>query len=340
MADFRVLLPIAVAEQEAFILDHGKKVDGVLKYKDDLTSYGWNIRQFNKMKVGAFVLNRRPGKLTKDRKFEIYAGGYVESISEPDSEGNVIAVISHAFNIVPPIRQGDTFLESFEWNSKNKKPNTWEHFWNQYGMNAISYTDYSNLLANANCVPVKAEVIVEENDISESDIEELQKDAASGFNVIFEEEGATHNKKEKKYTGIAKKTDYDKLQKAKNKIGILGEDIVMGILTREAEASGLKAPFHASKEEGDGLGYDIRAWDKNGKEVHIEVKASKDNYADGFEMSYNEVAASLDTNYKYLIYRIYGLNTKTKECKVKVYEGPVNDANFKLVSTKVAVYQK
>ena len=41
-----------------------------------------------------------------------------------------------------------------------------------------------------------------------------------------------------------------------------------------------------------------------------------------------------------LIYRIYGLDTKTKECKVKVYEGPVNGANFKLVSTKVAVYQK
>ena len=87
MADFTSILPAAVSEQEAFILDHGKKVDGVLKYKDDLTSYGWNIRQFNKMHVGAFVLNRRPGKLTKDRKFEIYAGGYVESISEPDAEG-------------------------------------------------------------------------------------------------------------------------------------------------------------------------------------------------------------------------------------------------------------
>ena len=71
MADFTSILPAAVSEQEAFILDHGKKVDGVLKYKDDLTSYGWNIRQFNKMHVGAFVLNRRPGKLTKDRKFEI-----------------------------------------------------------------------------------------------------------------------------------------------------------------------------------------------------------------------------------------------------------------------------
>lgn len=33
-------------------------------------------------------------------------------------------------------------------------------------------------------------------------------------------------------------------------------------------------------------------------------------------------------------------NTKTKECKVKVYEGPVNDASYKLASIMVAIYQK
>ena len=53
-----------------------------------------------------------------------------------------------------------------------------------------------------------------------------------------------------------------------------------------------------------------------------------------------EVAASLDLDYKYLIYRIYGLNTKTRACRINVYEGSVNGDNFKLVSTKVAVYQK
>lgn len=340
MAIFTSILPAAIDGQEAFILDHGKKVDGILKYQDDLTSYSWNIKQFNKMHEGAFVLNRHPGKITRDRKFEIYAGGYIQSISEPDAEGNVVAVISHAFNIVPPIKQGDTFLEAFEWDSKTKKAGTWEHFWNQYGMNTISYNDYVNLMKNANCVPVNADMVVEEEDITEDDIDKLQKDEVFGFNVIFEENGTTHKKKEKKYTGIAKKLDYDKIQKAKNKTGALGEEIVMDILTKEAEAFGLKAPVHVSKIEGDGLGYDIRSWDADGNEVHVEVKASKDNYADGFEMSYSEVAASLDSHFKYIIYRIYGLNTKTKECKVRVYEGPVNDANYKLVSTKVAVYQK
>lgn len=120
----------------------------------------------------------------------------------------------------------------------------------------------------------------------------------------------------------------------------IGEERVMDILTKEAEAAGLKAPVHVSKEEGDGLGYDIRAWDKAGKEVHVEVKASKAKYADGFEMSFNELKAFLDEDYGYIIYRVYGLNTKTKECKVKIYRGPVDDDNFKIVITKVAVYQK
>ena len=75
------LLPPAIKGQKAFILDHGKiEDDGQLKYADDATSYGWNVHQYGKLKEGAVVLNRHPGKITKDRKWEIYGGGYVESI--------------------------------------------------------------------------------------------------------------------------------------------------------------------------------------------------------------------------------------------------------------------
>ena len=49
----------------------------------------------------------------------------------------------------------------------------------------------------------------------------------------------------------------------------------------------LDTPIHASKEEGDGLGlgYDIWYWDKNGKEIHVEVKTTTSNYVDGFEIT-------------------------------------------------------
>lgn len=339
MASFKDILPKASPDQEAFILDHGKTVDGKLKYQDNITSYGWNVRRFNKMHKGAFILRRRPGKDTIDRKFEIYAGGYVEKISDPDKDGNVVAVISHPFEIIPPIRQGDPFLEGFKWNSKTKKPGSWEHFWNQYGMNTISYEDYEGLLKRANCKSVD-DVIGNEPDITEADLKELEKQDASGFTVVFDESGPVHNKKEKKYSGVAKKVDYDRIRKSNDKTGAMGEEIVMSILTREAEKNGWKSPIHASKIEGDGLGYDIRAFDKYNKEIHIEVKATKKNVCDGFEITYNEVNSSRDTNYKYLIYVVYDLDMKTKNCKIKVYEGPVNEDNFTMFPTKYAVYQK
>lgn len=166
MANIFDVIPPVDENSGTFILDHGKVVDGVLKYKDDLTSYGWNIRRYNRLKEGALVLSRRPGKLTKDRKFEIYAGGVVTHISDPDSEGNVVATIDHAFQIIPSIKQGDDFIENFQWDSKKKKLNSWEHFWNQYGMNSISFSDFSRLMQNANCVPLDGTLDSNEDNLS------------------------------------------------------------------------------------------------------------------------------------------------------------------------------
>ena len=66
----------------------------------------------------------------------------------------------------------------------------------------------------------------------------------------------------------------------------------MDLLSKEANEMGAREPIHVPKEEGDGLGYDIRAWDANGNEVHVEVKSSKGKYVDGFDISAREVEAS------------------------------------------------
>lgn len=341
MLDIFEILPKAVEGQQAFIFDHGKVVDGALKYQDDITSYGWNTRQFNRVEVGAFVLNRHPGKITKDRKFEIYGGGYVEKIGPIDDQGNVVATISHAFVIEPPIKQGDSFIENFEWDSKTKKPGTWEHFWNQYGMNTISFTDFQNLMKNARCISVGETLgALSEEDFTEEDVKEMEGSSAGGFSITFETDGSIHSKKTKKRTGVARKVDWKKIQASKDKTAALGEEIVFDILSEEAKEKGLKLPIHVSKVEGDGAGYNIRAWGKEGKEVHVEVKASKDRYADGFEMSRNEIESSKDPSFQYLIYRVYNLNSKTRECNIKVYSGPITEDAFKLEPTKVAVYQK
>ena len=341
MNSFTTIMPPPVENQGVHILDHGKTVDGKLKYQDDVTTYGYNIKRYNKLKVGDFVLFRHPGKLTKDRKFEIYAGGYVESISEPDEEGNVVASLSHSFEIIPALRQGDSFIESFSWQSKNKIPNTWEHFWNQYGMNSISYEDCINLMANANCVPIgNGEVVPQDEDLSSEDLEGLHEEDFTGFTATLDDSENTKRANPPMFTGLARKPNYEKIQKAKNKIGALGEAIILDLLTEEAKKNGCKLPDHVSKEEGDGLGYDIRSFDINGKEIHNEVKSTTQNKIDGFEMSYNEVAASKDPNFKYRIYRVYALDMATKTCKYKVYEGAVTDDKYNLVSKSIAVFLK
>ncbi|RJU23087.1 DUF3883 domain-containing protein [Streptococcus sp. AM43-2AT] len=107
-----------------------------------------------------------------------------------------------------------------------------------------------------------------------------------------------------------------------------------------AQQEQLDTPIHASKEEGDGLGYDIRYWAKDGKEIHVEVKTTTSSNVDGFEMTRNEIEASLNTNYEYQIYRVYDLQVKTKDCKIKIYKGPIDDKRFMIETTKVVVFKK
>ena len=100
-------------------------------------------------------------------------------------------------------------------------------------------------------------------------------------------------------------------------MGVLGEEIVFDFLMALAQQEELDTPIHASKEEGDVLGYYIRYWDKDGKEIHVEVKTTTSSYVDGFEMTRNEIEASLNTNYEYQIYRVYDLQVKKKTVKLK-----------------------
>ncbi|MGF7494888.1 DUF3883 domain-containing protein [Lactococcus lactis] len=147
--------------------------------------------------------------------------------------------------------------------------------------------------------------------------------------------------KEKKTTKfIAKQIDFESIQKQRQKIGALGEAIVFELLIKNAQKNNNKLPIHVSKVEGDGLGYDIRCWNELGEECYIEVKTSTSKFSDGFEMSRNEIKASTSKNANYFIYRVYDLNIKTRECKIKIFEGPVSSETFNLEATSYKVYQK
>lgn len=150
-----------------------------------------------------------------------------------------------------------------------------------------------------------------------NEILKIQTNKNDGFNITFEDEGKNRSQKRRKYSGIAKKLDFDKIQKSKNKIGALGEEIVFNFLMELAQQEELDTPIHASKDEGDGLGYDIRYWDKDGKEIHVEVKTTTSSYVEGFEMTRNEIEASMNTNYDYQFIESMIFRLKQKTVKLK-----------------------
>ena len=57
-------------------------------------------------------------------------------------------------------------------------------------------------------------------------------------------------------------------------------------------------------------------------------------------MTQNEIKTSQNKNFQYKIYRIYELDLKNRECKLKIYDGPIDDNNFVLETKSVKVYQK
>ena len=120
----------------------------------------------------------------------------------------------------------------------------------------------------------------------------------------------------------------------------MGEEIVFGELKQQAEESCLQTPIHASKEEGDWLGYDIRAFDKQGNEIHIEVKASKSKNSGGFEMTQNEVKASIKHPEHYKVYYVYAIDIDTKNCRIKIYDGPFTNEFYTMEPTGFKVSQK
>lgn len=179
-----------------------------------------------------------------------------------------------------------------------------------------------------------------EIDITKEEVQQLEENTSKKFSITFDDDGPKITTHKQKTSFVARKIDFDRINTAKKKIGALGEEIVFDMLQQWAKENGLKIPIHASKEEGNGLGYDIRAFDEQGNEIHIEVKASKKKFSDGFEMTRNEVNASLDYPDYYKVYYVYAIDIDKRECSIKIYDGPFTDELYKMEPTSYRIYQQ
>lgn len=134
-----------------FIFD--SKNDHLIYGDKDFDEYHWDQARNNRPRVGDFFLYRRPQKASEVKgQFYIYGFGKIKSIqsinntddvTQKKRDKHVIAHVEQGIRFKDPILQSD--LEDFEWTFK-KRGNTWEHFFQQYGMNEINQTDFIALL--------------------------------------------------------------------------------------------------------------------------------------------------------------------------------------------------
>lgn len=118
---------------------------------------------------------------------------------------------------------------------------------------------------------------------------------------------------------------------AKNRdLGLLGEKLVLEYEKRSLIDAGkpklADRIVHVSVVEGDGAGYDIRSFDIDGNEIHIEVKTTRGGINTDFFMSARELVYAQKYPAMFRLYRLYDVDSKNREPKFYILNGPINEA--------------
>jgi hypothetical protein len=82
---------------------------------------------------------------------------------------------------------------------------------------------------------------------------------------------------------------------------------------------------HTSKDEGDGTGFDIQSFDRNGNKIFIEVKTTKGNRNSTFFVTRTELEKSKIENANYYLYRLYNYNELLDTADLLVIKGDLTN---------------
>ena len=135
-------------------------------------------------------------------------------------------------------------------------------------------------------------------------------------------------RKQKLSDGRGHKIDHVRKQIKDMKIGLLGEKIVIEYekksLFYEGRADLVEEIEHTSEEKGDGTGYDILSFDRNGNRRFIEVKTTVRGKDTPFYITDTELNFSAQNSENYTLYRLYNLNTKKNSASFYILTGDVS----------------
>lgn len=137
---------------------------------------------------------------------------------------------------------------------------------------------------------------------------------------------ATEEKPRAPRRNVGRKIDYGRREAKNRQLGEQGEAFVLRVEQRRLENAGrsdLAARVQwTSKEEGDGLGYDIRSFDVDGNERLLEVKTTRQGKNHPFFITDAEVRASRELGPSYRLVRVYDFGTNPR---IYELEGPVDE---------------
>ncbi|WP_435260962.1 DUF3883 domain-containing protein [Tenacibaculum sp. nBUS_03] len=118
-----------------------------------------------------------------------------------------------------------------------------------------------------------------------------------------------------------KKIDWSKKQLTSSKLGLLGEELVIGTEKQKLKKLGFYEEMEKVEKKLDGEGYDILSFDKHKNELYIEVKTTKGGKDEPFYISANEKAFCEANKSNYRIYRLYNYNYHRKTANYYIIQG-------------------
>ena len=105
------------------------------------------------------------------------------------------------------------------------------------------------------------------------------------------------------------KRDYLQREAANQSLGMAGEEFVLEFERWRLDAMGhsnlASHVEHVSQTRGDGLGYDIRSFESDGKERFIEVKTTSFGKETPFFVTHNELKFSRAAAQQFYLYRLF-----------------------------------
>lgn len=118
--------------------------------------------------------------------------------------------------------------------------------------------------------------------------------------------------------------DYVEREKKLKQIGDLGEQFVFSQEREKVKSYKLpssKKVVWISRDKGDGLGFDILSYDKQGNEMYIEVKTTTGPEQSSFYITANELEKSKLYSDNYYLYRVYQFDMKAVQGQYSVRKG-------------------